>query len=82
MSERWKFQLKYGLIWGFIVSVIMVGFDLFEMSIEEAFLSKRNLFRTLFFVFTGIFIVNYFSWKKKLKEKRSNSLSHDNAVNK
>ena len=82
MSERWKFQLKYGFIWGFMVSFIMAGFDMFEMSIEDAFLSKRNLFRTLFFVFTGIFIVSYFSWKKKIKKEDNLDLSHDNSVNK
>ena len=82
MSERWKFQLKYGFIWAFMVSFIMAGFDLLEMSIEDAFLSKRNLFRMLFFVLSGIFVVSYFSWKKKIKKESNTGLSHDNAVNK
>lgn len=82
MSERWKFQIKYGLIWGFMVSFIMVGLDLLEMTFEDAFLSKRNLFRMLFFVLSGIFVVSYFSWKKKIKKESSSGLSHDNAVNK
>ncbi|MBG6186657.1 hypothetical protein [Flavobacterium sp. CAN_S2] len=82
MSERWKFQIKYGLIWGFMVSFIMAGFDLFEMSFEDAFLSKKNLSRMLLFVLAGIFVVSYFSWKKKIKRESNTSLSHDNAVNK
>ena len=68
MSERWKFQLKNGLIWGFIVSFIMAAFDLSELSFEDAFLSKENLFRTLYFVLAGIFIVGYSNWKQKIKE--------------
>lgn len=82
MSERWKFQIKYGLIWGLMVSFIMAGFDLFEMSFEDAFLSKKNLSRMLLFVVSGIFVVSYFSWKKKIKRESNTSLSHDNAVNK
>jgi hypothetical protein len=82
MSERWKFQIKYGLIWGSMVSFIMAGFDLFEMSFEDAFLSKKNLSRMLLFVLAGIFVVSYFSWKKKIKRESNTSLSHDNAVNK
>jgi amino acid permease len=82
MSERWKFQLKYGLIWGFMVSFIIAGFDLFEMSFEDAFLSKKNLSRMLLFVVSGIFVVSYFSWKKKIKRESNTGLSHDNPINK
>ena len=82
MSERWKFQLKNGMIWGLMVSCIMAGFDLFEMTFEDAFLSKKNLSRMLLFVVSGIFVVSYFSWKKKIKRESNTSLSHDNAVNK
>ena len=82
MSERWKFQLKNGLIWGFIVPFIMAAFDLSELSFKDAFLSKENLFRTLYFVLAGIFIVGYSNWKKKIKRENSVELSHDNPVNK
>jgi hypothetical protein len=82
MSERWKFQLKNGLIWGFMVSFIMTAFDLFELSFEDAFLSKKNLLRMLLFVLAGIFVVSYFSWKKKIKRENNTELSHDNPVNK
>jgi purine-cytosine permease-like protein len=82
MSERWKYRLKTGFIWGISFSVILQVFDLFQMSFSQAFLSKRNLLRMLFFVLTGIFIVSYFFWKRKIKEEGSNNLSHDNTVNK
>ena len=82
MSERWKFQLKNGLIWGLLVSFITAAFNLYSMSFEDAFLSKKNLSRMLLFVISGIFVVSYFSWKKKIKRESNTSLSHDNAVNK
>lgn len=82
MSERWKFQLKNGLIWGFMVSFIMAAFDLSELSFEDAFLSKKNLLRMLFFVLAGIFVVSYFSWKKKIKRENSVELSNNNSINK
>ena len=82
MSERWKFQLKNGLIWGLLVSFIMAGFDLFEMSIEDALLSNKNLFRMLLFILAGIFVVSYFSWKRKLIRVNSTGLSHDNTIDK
>ena len=65
-----------------MVSFIMAGFDLFEMPIEDAFLSKKNLSRMLLFILAGIFVVSYFSWKKKIKRENSADLSHDNSVNK
>ncbi len=68
MSERWKYQLKIGSIWGISFSVIIQIFDLLEMSFSQAFLSKRSLLRMLFFIVIGIFIVSYFSWKQKIKE--------------
>ena len=78
MSERWKYQIKTGGIWGMILSLCLCVFDLFEMTFEDAFLSKKNLLRTLYLVLVGIFIVGYLNWKKK----NSTKLSHDNTVNK
>ena len=65
-----------------MASFITAGFDVFEMSFEDAFLSKKNLSRMLLFVAAGIFVVSYFSWKKKIKRESNTCLSHDNAVNK
>ncbi|MFV8345603.1 hypothetical protein [Flavobacterium sp. ZB4P13] len=82
MSERWKFQIKNGVIWGLIISSCIAVFDVFEMSFEDAFLSKEKLLRTLYFILAGIFIVGYSNWKKKVKREYSTELSHDNPVNK
>jgi membrane-anchored glycerophosphoryl diester phosphodiesterase (GDPDase) len=80
MSERWKFQLKSGLIWGLIMSFLMYAVDTIDMSFRDAFLTRKNLFRILFFVITGIFLVGYFSWKKKIKSKNTPDLPHNNTI--
>jgi hypothetical protein len=82
MSERWKFQLKNGLIWGFMISVLMATLDTIDMSFEDAFLSRKNLIRIFYFVLTGIFIVGYFSWKKKIKSESAPELPHNNSIHK
>ncbi|RTZ03032.1 hypothetical protein EKL98_12230 [Flavobacterium bomense] len=82
MSKRWRFQIKNGMRWGIILSLSLLVFDLFERSFEDAFFSKRNLFRTLYFVLFGIFVIGYLNWKKKIKRDNSADLSHDNTINK
>ncbi len=82
MSERWKFQLKNGLIWGLIMSFLMYAVDTIDMSFRDAFLTRKNLFRILFFVITGIFLVGYFSWKKKIKSEKTPDLPHNNTIHK
>ncbi|MFV8358989.1 hypothetical protein [Flavobacterium sp. LS1P3] len=82
MSKKWKYQLKYGLIWGLLVSFITAAFDLYSMTFKEVYLSEKNTIRTALFVLAGIFVVSYFSWKKKIKSETNMDLSHDNAVNK
>ena len=82
MSERWKYQIKIGLIWGIILSVILMAIDLFENSFEDVFFSKINLLRTLYFIVVGIFLLGYLSWKKKIKRDKNANLSNDNAINK
>ena len=82
MSKRWKYQLKYGVIWGLLVSFVTASFDLFNMTFEEVYLTKKNIIRTSYFVLAGIFFVSYFSWKKKTKEETTNNLPNNNTVNK
>nr|WP_315206070.1 hypothetical protein [uncultured Flavobacterium sp.] len=82
MSKKWKYQLKYGLIWGLLVSFITAAFDLYSMTFQEVYLSEKNTIRTALFVLAGIFVVSYFSWKKKTKSETNMDLSHDNAINK
>lgn len=82
MSEKWKYQLKYGLIWGLLVSFITAALDLYSMTFQEVYLSEKNTIRTSSFILAGIFVVSYFSWKKKLIRENSTDLPHDNTINK
>lgn len=70
------------MIWGIVLSLCLSVFDPFEMCFEDAFLSKKNLLRVLYFVLAGIFVVSYFSWKKKIRIENTTDLSHNNSVNK
>jgi hypothetical protein len=65
-----------------MISVLMSVFDSIEMSFEDAFLSRKNLLRIFYFILTGIFIVGYFSWKKKIKRENATDSPHNNAVHK
>lgn len=73
MSERWKYQIKLGLIWSFFINIIMtlVLFDWDKkVNFVEIFTTKY-FFRLLIFILTGVFIVGYSSWKAKLIKKEN-----------
>ncbi|HAH56444.1 MAG TPA: hypothetical protein DCM02_14470, partial [Flavobacterium sp.] len=61
---------KKGVIWGLMVSFIMATLDMIDMTFEDAFLSRKNLIRIFIMVVCGIFIVGYYSWKKKIKSEK------------
>ena len=82
MTDRWKYQIKTGGLWGFATATLLSLINLTEVTFEEEFLTKRYLIKLMFFLITGIFIVGYLSWKKKIKEKNKVKLAHDNAINK
>lgn len=78
MSERWKFQIKNGVFWALFMAFIMsIPFDLIDwanlkyLTFEKAFLlSKLFLFKFLFWILPGIFIIGYFDWKQKKKREK------------
>ena len=55
MSERWKYQVKTGGLWGLIIAIVSPTLDLFQLSVEQAFLSRHNLVRTAYFVIEECF---------------------------
>lgn len=67
MSERWKYQIKTGGGWGIFTAILIALFDLAEMSFEDAFLSKRFIFREIFFFIFGTFMMGFYFWKAKNK---------------
>lgn len=68
MTERWNYQIKQGLLYGLIMSVLSAGFELQEKTFEEAFMSYRFLIRLLIFIVVGIFLIGYLNWKEKQKQ--------------
>lgn len=80
MSERWKYQIKTGGLWGLIIAVVIPTLDLFQLSFEQAFLSKHNLIRTIYFVTFGVCLIGYLSWRKKVKSESSISLPDNNTI--
>ena len=69
MTDRWKYQIKTGGLWGIATATLISLFNLIDNSFEEEFLSKKFIVKLVFFLITGIFMVGYFSWKKKLKDE-------------
>ncbi|MEC5164568.1 hypothetical protein RCH18_000284 [Flavobacterium sp. PL11] len=82
MSERWKYQIKTGGLWGLIIAVIIPTLDLFQLSFEHAFLSRQNLVRTAYFIIVGVFLIGYLRWRKKVKSGIGINLPHNNSINK
>ncbi len=70
ISERWKYQIKIGLIWGICLSLFMSSLDFFYASFETSFLTFAVLKRTLIFIALGIFFVGYMRWKTKNRKTR------------
>jgi hypothetical protein len=68
MSERWKYQLRWGALWGTFMAIGMTAFNAFENENWRLFLSYNFLLRLVIFNFISIFFVAYFAWKDKEKE--------------
>jgi hypothetical protein len=72
MNERWTYQIKKGLPFGIIMPIIITGIESYDTSYTEAFLSKNFLIELVLFLFVGIFIVGYSSWREKRKNNEYN----------
>jgi hypothetical protein len=55
-------------------------FDLYSMTFQEVYLSEKHNPYCIIFVLAGIFVVSYFSWKKKLIRENSTALPNNNSV--
>ena len=65
MSERWKFQIKHGLIWGILMIILLSIFDVSGLPWSEDFSWRVLLIRIIAFPVTGVFLYGYFIWKTK-----------------
>ena len=67
MSERWKYQLKTGGIWGVFMVIFTTLFELKEKPLAEQLSSPNFYLRSILYIGIGIFILGYFNWKAKNK---------------
>lgn len=69
MSERWKYQVKTGLFWGFFMTLFNSLTKIQEVSIAQQLSSQGFYIRFLVFTLGGIFVLGYFLWKEKIKQQ-------------
>jgi hypothetical protein len=72
MSERWKYQIKSGGLWGIFMILFMSLFELKEKLFMEQLSNPNFYIRAIFYLITGVFLLGYFNWKAKLKRENSN----------
>jgi hypothetical protein len=73
MSARWKHQLRFGLLWGTVMAILMTTFYAWENENWNLFLTWNFLLRLAIFNAVGVFIVGYFSWKDTEKALAKNN---------
>jgi len=69
MSERWKYQIKMGGIWGVFMTVFNVLFDIKEIPFSEQITSTLFYIRAVAYIIVGIFVLGYFTWKSNVKRQ-------------
>ncbi len=72
MNERWKYQIKTGLPFGFSMPIILTLWDWYDTSFTEAFFTKKFLISVVVFIFVGVFAIGYSNWKEKQKNEMYN----------
>jgi hypothetical protein len=72
MSERWKYQIKSGGLWGVFMSVFMVLFDIKEHPFIEQIVRPEFWVRAVVYIVLGIFGLGYINWRSKVKQDQSN----------
>lgn len=65
MAERWKYQIKFGCFWAFMMIAFMLLFEWREQPIMEQLSTRRFYFRVVMDFFFGIFVMGYLFWKGK-----------------
>jgi cadmium resistance protein CadD (predicted permease) len=70
MSERWKYQIKTGGLWGVFMVVFMTLFEISEKPLTQQLQSGEFYFRAVVYIVLGIFILGYFNWKAKIKREK------------
>ena len=71
MSERWKYQIKTGGIWGVFMTVFMILFEIKQIPLLEQISKPEFYIRALAYIVIGIFALGYFTWKSKIKRQNN-----------
>ncbi|MES2576104.1 MAG: hypothetical protein V4589_00755 [Bacteroidota bacterium] len=69
MSERWKYQIKTGGIWGLFMTIFNVLFDIKEIPFSEQVATPNFYIRAAAYILVGIFVLGYFTWKSRVKQQ-------------
>ncbi len=64
MSERWKKQLKIGLLWGGVMTTIMSIWAALTTEVYDSSFFLKIALSAIIHFSTGIFFIGYLSWKK------------------
>jgi len=72
MSERWKYQIKSGGLWGVFMIIFNVLFEIREKPFLTQISNPNFYIKAFFYIVTGIFLLGYYNWKQKEKLKNSN----------
>ena len=68
MSERWKYQIKMGGIWGLFMIVFNVLFDLKDTPLAAQVAAPSFYLKAVAYILVGIFVLGYYTWKSKQKQ--------------
>jgi len=68
MSERWKFQIRMGGMWGIFMTVFMTWYETKEHPLTEQLSSAQLYIRMVAFLAVGIFGLGYYGWKNRKSE--------------
>ena len=71
MSERWKYQLKSGGIWGLFMAVYILLYNSKQQPIAVQLEHFEFWIRTVVYLIIGIFGLGYYNWKQKVKRDNS-----------
>jgi hypothetical protein len=69
MSERWKYQIKTGGVWGVFMTIFNVLFDIKEIPFSEQAATANFYIRATAYILVGIFVLGYFTWKSRVKQE-------------
>lgn len=67
MNFCWKTAIRFGILWGVLMTVFSLMFDLQERTFDEITSSKYFWIKSVGYILVGIFPIGYFSYSGKEK---------------